>query len=350
MEINYDIIIKYLVKSHQNNSKKKQSNTFSSQKNIFNYSVNFPDKFKNMLTDKFYRYGVTLYDNENNNISFWTSILTLLDKNFMIPYLNDELEMINTFKNQLLDKCSKNNLSQFLKIIEKDELRTRLKLEPDINILQLVIDVLDINIIIFDFETTNLFGLFKRDILNPWKQTLFLANYQNFWEPIMVVKSKGETQRLFDYHDQIFRKILTYDIKYYQSEKINKEFIYSDDLADIINQEKKKLDQSLVNIKKSKNDNGKIPVTKETTIESAKELINDETNYESDSSVKTNSDDDVFIQQDDFEELKKLNKTKLTKMKISELWEIVDKLKMQVDKKNPTKAVLVENILKKLYA
>ena len=83
MDINYDIIIKYLCK--KNSIKKEQEEiqepgfpediskltrkTFSTQKSIFNYATNFPDKFKDLLTDKFYRYRVTSYDMEKNNVS-----------------------------------------------------------------------------------------------------------------------------------------------------------------------------------------------------------------------------------------------------------------------------------------
>jgi hypothetical protein len=63
MEINYDLIIKYLVK--------KTSNEFTTQKNLFNYSINFPQKFKDIFGEKFYRFGVTVNDKDNNNISFW---------------------------------------------------------------------------------------------------------------------------------------------------------------------------------------------------------------------------------------------------------------------------------------
>ena len=93
MDINYEIIIKYLSKKVINvNDKQKynQQTSFITQKNIYTYSHTFPAKFKELLTDKFYKYGITVYDNENNNISFWSSIITLLDKNFIIPYINDE--------------------------------------------------------------------------------------------------------------------------------------------------------------------------------------------------------------------------------------------------------------------
>ena len=54
MEINYDLIIKYLVKKEPVKEKKP---LFSTQKGILDYSFNFPDKFKDLLADKFYRFG-----------------------------------------------------------------------------------------------------------------------------------------------------------------------------------------------------------------------------------------------------------------------------------------------------
>jgi len=72
MEINYDLIIKHLV------TKKIQ---FSSKKHILIYSELFPEKFKNILQNKFYRYGI------NQNNSFYNSILTLLNKNLLLIIL-----------------------------------------------------------------------------------------------------------------------------------------------------------------------------------------------------------------------------------------------------------------------
>ena len=72
MEITYDLIIKYL--SNKNN--------FTTPKNIFNYSSNFIQKFKDLFTEGFYRYGITTYNKNNTNISIWSSILTALDKDF----------------------------------------------------------------------------------------------------------------------------------------------------------------------------------------------------------------------------------------------------------------------------
>ncbi len=360
MEINYDLIIKYLVRNTNTNTnpntntnnkmhthlnkteKTDKSNNFLTQKNIFNYSPSFPDKFKNILTDKYYRYGITSYDNENNNISFWSSILTLIDKTFIIPYNTDEHELINQFKIQLIEKYAKSKLSSFLKSLDKNDFRERFKLEPDINVLQYIVDILDINMLILDFESNDIFSVYHKDIMNPLKQTLMFAKYKNFWEPIMLLKVKGNIQRLFDVNDSTIKKILYNDstIKYYEGDKIKKDFIVFDNMDDIIKLEKTKLkiqEPELV----------PVVVTKVAEVEE----FNDENQSDSGSSVLTDSDQNMFVENDELEEIqemKKLNKTKMNKMKLAELLELSNKLNLPITKKNPTKAILIDSILNKI--
>lgn len=315
MEINYDLIIKYLVKKEPVKEKKP---LFSTQKGILDYSFNFPDKFKDLLADKFYRFGITVFDKENNNVSFWTSLLTLLDKNFLIPYNNDEIILVRQFKEQLLDMYNKQELSPFLKEYEKIDLRERFKINPDIVVLQYIVDILDINFIIFDFDTQNISTVYKKDIMNPWKQTILLAQSDVFWEPIMLTKPKGDIQRLFDYNNMCIKKLLTTDITYYNNIKnnknnnIKKDFMYIDNIYDVVSIEK----QSLFGTKKDIDD--------------------------SDSSVKTDEDDEILS------ELKNMNKTKLNKMKVGEITDIFKKLKLDNDKTIPTKPIMIDMILAKI--
>ena len=330
MDINYEIIIKYLSKKVINvNDKQKynQQTSFITQKNIYTYSHTFPAKFKELLTDKFYKYGITVYDNENNNISFWSSIITLLDKNFIIPYINDECELINQFKLQLIELYNKKLLSNFIKKYDKNDLRERFKLNPDLIVLQYIVDILDINIIIFNFKTETINVLYSKDIMNPWKQSILLANDDMFWEPVMCIKSKNTIIRLFDYNSQTFKKIINNNlITYLDGSIIGKKFICINNLSDIIEIEKKKLN---IMSKESK-------------------LLLDNN---SDSSVHTDEDIDdnkivnIFIKEDDFYGL---NKTSMNKMKISELIILTNKLNIVITKKNPTKAILMESILNKI--
>lgn len=328
MEINYELIIKYLVKKNKN-----IANNFTTQKHIYNYATEFPEKFKKLLTDKFYRYGITIYDNENNNISFWSSILTIIDKNFIVPYSADESELIHQFKNQLLEKYAKSQLSSFLKDLDKNDFRERFKLDPTIYTLQYLVDILDINILIFDFETENISTVYKKNIMNPWKKIILLAKYNNYWEPIMCVKSKGDIERLFDYNDNIIKKIITTPdlINYFESDIIKKYYTYTDDINNIIQEEKTKIIEP--EIKKSIT-----PITP----------INDKLIEDSNESTVNTDDTSIFINKNELEEFKKLNKTKLKNMKVDELKKLIEKLQITLTTNKPNKTILIESILAKI--
>ena len=279
MDINYELILKYL------NTPKTNSFDFPTQKNIYKYSNTFPEKIQSLFTLKCYRLGITNYDCDNNNISFWSSIITLLDydKNFNNPLNYDELEIIANFKIQLIDSYSKSLLSSFLKPFNKNDIREMINIEIDINILQYIVDILDINILIFDFSTFKINSIYHNDIMNPYKQIIYLAKYNNFWEPII---SKN--------------KILNNNIEYYDGIKINKIFNYFKNINDIIFYEKNKL-----------------------------KIINTDIGSGSDS------------------EYKNFNKTKLLKMKNNELEIIIKKLEI-ISNGKLTKAIMVDKILEKI--
>jgi hypothetical protein len=163
--------------------------------------------------------------------------------------------------------------------------------------------------------------------MNPWKQSLLLANDDMFWEPIMCIKSKGTIIRLFDYNSQTFKKIINTNnlISYLNASICGKDFMCINNLSDIIEIERKK-----INITDKKN----------------KLLLDND----SDSSVHTDDDIDdnkivnIFIK----DEFYGLNKTTMTKMRISELIDLTNKLNITITKKNPTKAILMESILNKI--
>ena len=286
MEINYDLIIKYL------SSKNIKDNThvFTTQKNIYTYSTSWCDKFKDLLNDKFYRYGVSINYNDTLNISFWSSIITLLYNEFIIPYNEDENTVINNFKNQLIDKYDYKKLSNFIKKFDKNDIRERLKLVPDNDVIQYVMDILNINLLIFDFKDDSIKAVYPDESMNPWKQILLISKYDDLWEPIMSVNSKGEIQRLFDYNNIIIKKILyTPDIILYNSD--NKIFSIINKINYVIENENSKINNAPISEK-----------------------------YD----------------------LKKLNKMKLT-----ELLELSKQLNIIVKEKRPTKAILTNLILEK---
>ena len=374
MEINYELIIKYLVKKDI-----KKDNTFITQKNIHTYVNTFPDVFKNLLTDKFYRYGITVYDKNKNNISFWSSLLTLIDNNFIMPYENEEITMINSFKNQLVEKHKKSN-----KNFDKFELKERLKLEPDEQIIQYVIDNIDINLFVFDFDTNEISVMYRGDEMNTYKKYILLAKSKNFWEPIMCIKAKNENIPLFNHSDNVIKKILASDIKYFNNTKKVK----FADLNDIINNEKKKLkvkniddikinneeicisDNSEASIKtdeeclfiKEELDNlnndykleSKINLESETESDSKKSKKSKKTeskeSSESKKSKKTKVESKKAEPLETKSETKKINKTLLKKSKVAELVEFLDKYEIKYNKtpKLPTREKMIEMIVSKL--
>lgn len=236
---------------------------FPSPKYIFTYSDTFPVKFNNFLTDKFYRYGITVYNKNKNNISFWSSILTLLNGDFVTTFNNDEESCINDFKNQLLEKYKKMKLDKSIRKIDKIDIRERFKLEPDNAIMQYVVDILDINLFIFDFKNENIKVIYSKNTLNPFKQSCLLANYENYYEPILCsISNKEKNKRLFNYNDNIIKKIVSDNAL----KSINKQLVISN-YRDVLGMEKRKI---------LKNDNEKLE--------------------DSDSTVKT-EDSEIFIKQ-----------------------------------------------------
>jgi hypothetical protein len=228
MEITYETIIKYLEKP------KNKQHEFITQKNIYKYVKSFPLKFQNLLCDKIYRYGITVYNNKDN-ISFWSSLLTLLDKDFIITFNTDEISSINKFKTSLLEIYpAKYNH-------DKNDIKELLKIEPNNIILQYIVDVLDINFIILDFKTENINLMYKSKIMNPFKPILLFANYIDFWEPILL---NGTTIiREFSYNDIIIKKLLySENIKYYNSDN---EIHINDNINTIMDKESKLLKPKL---------------------------------------------------------------------------------------------------------
>jgi hypothetical protein len=398
MEINYETIISYLSK---NNSKNINTIPFITQKNINTYVkplvssspedapsvIDFPIVFKNMLTENFFRYGITVYDSENNNISFWSAIITLLDKQYIFPlsYTHTEFEIINQFKTQLIDLYNPKLLCNYIKQYDKNDIKERFKLNPDFIVIQYIVEVLDINIIIFDFITETIKTVYPQDIMNPWKQTVLLANYNLFWEPIMCKKSKGSIIRLFDYNNQVFKKIINSNITYLNDTIIKKKFQFINNIqTQIINEERilkeKKLIKDnkldIVNIVEPLDSKSRMlgssstmmnkPGEKVKTFSSNEphqalldelpctaQLCDEPSSFESLDSSSTmmnqpeETTDALFIKLDDIPNTK-LTKAKLTKMKLEELNNLSKKFNITITIKNPTKAFLIELILAKI--
>lgn len=82
-----------------------------------------------------------------------------------------------------------------------------------------IVNMIHINIIIFDFKNNHIGSVYYGDFFNPWRPTIFLANCDNYWEPI--VSSEGKIYSFSSNKSHILKnKILTNEIKKYNS-KLN---------------------------------------------------------------------------------------------------------------------------------
>lgn len=225
MAINYDLILKYLVKEE------KEKETFTNQKNFMTYSDKFPNEFKNILGDKFYRMGVT-QNNEQKNISFYTSLITLLDNNIMSITEKEEIHKVNEFLSDINNKIKV--LPEYLKQIPKDVIKKNLKdKESNIWIYELIANYLKLNFIIFDFKTLEILTIYCGDVMDPWRTCLFLAKNEDSWEPI-----RNNEKKFFSYNDNVLKKILSQNsinIKYFNNKIIKKDFAIFDNLEELIN-------------------------------------------------------------------------------------------------------------------
>lgn len=292
MELTYKFIIEYLTNN------KKKNNII--KKNLIKKYDFFPNKIKNLLNNEFYVYGVLTNDNNENNISIYSSILHVLQKHFVILNDDDQYIKINNLKNYIKNNIKKNyskfkNRKKFSKESALNIIKSN-KFNP--LILELLAFSFDINFFIFDFDKDNIFAINNDEYFNMWKPTILLANINNYWYPIITNKEK-----LFNCNNIKF--LFNHDIEYYQKKYLDQHFTLLDNIFEILNNENTS----------NKND-----------------LIDDDDEDDEDKNNNT------FIKKVN------LNKNKLTKMKKKELIEIIKEYNMNINIKNK-KNELIEKIL-----
>lgn len=288
MEINYDMILKYLNKKE----------TFANKKNLMTFSYQFPDNFKELFGDKFYRIGVTQIFN-NSNVSFFTSFLSLLTDEYITLLETEEYAFINKLLGYLPTLL--NNIDLRKQIKEK---------ETCIHIMELLVNKFQINFLIFNFKDNNIYTVYPSEIMNPWKPFFLFANHENTWEPI-----RNNEKKLFSYNDNFIKKILnhqTMEIKYYDSATIKKDYFLIDNINEIISTE----------------------FTKEIKIDSSEEPDNSE-----------DPDNTETSENSDIKNIVVHTKAKLNKMTKDEIINYMKSLNKKVIDKKATKKDLIEMVL-----
>jgi hypothetical protein len=312
MEINYDLILKYLVPN------KIEENQFVSKKNIMIFSDTFPNNFKELLGDKFYKVGVTQMV-DNMNISFFSSFLTLVAENYMSLMESEEMTQINKLINELVEDINNNKIPNSLKDIVKGALKKYVKdKEICIWLLEMLSHKLMINVLIFDFKSEEIYTIYPQDIMNPWRPFLLFAKNNYNWEPI-----RNQDKKFFSHNDAVIKKILTnsnIEIKYYDGNIIKKDFILLDNINEIMNEEFSSNNENKISSNESDESNENTFIAKEQgNIISHKNIQIDDSNI-------------------------KLNKSKLTKMTKEELINYMNSVNLKFNTKS-TKKDLIELVL-----
>ena len=277
MKITYDTIIEYLCSNNQNYSFITKPNIIKFIDSETNYDFN--NKFNG-----FFRMGMVVHNKNDINISFFTSLLFLMNKDFI--YMDNEEKtknvdkIINDMRNYWNTKFKNNNnftKTDGEKIILKYQ--TNKLEENDIaNFLEMVCFCFKINIMRLDYKNNKLeilyFKKFKKGELNIFYPTIILSNYNNFWEPVY-----NSNNRLFELKNKMFKFITDkYKIKkineiLQESGVIKKEnkssFLSKEELEPLLQKSKlnKMKKDELINLANSLNIDINVKSTKKIIIE-----------------------------------------------------------------------------------
>ena len=196
--ITYELIFEYLCDNE------KKSSNFPNKRNLIVYGNDFPDKFAKLFGKNYYRYGVNSYDINQENISLYSSILTILDKEFISLGISEQQKKVKEFITFLLNKLPQNYSESHLKSlnISKETIKENI-VKMDWLIMQLVVTVLKLNILVFDFAEMERYILYNDEFCNPWQPFIFLAKKDEYYEPIL-----SEKKNLYSFNDNLLKKLL----------------------------------------------------------------------------------------------------------------------------------------------
>lgn len=299
MDITYDIILKYLVSDDMN--------YFSNKPNIIQ-SYNLFNKFKDIFYESFYRYGVYDKDDDNNNISLINSIIYCIDNNYFSKSEDEIKKSISLLISCMYNFFKDNNDDNLIKHYD-DIFKNKNYDNPFL--LEFICIFLKINIFIFDFKTECISSVYYKDFYNPWRPNIFIAKFDNFWEPIVTQKNS-----LFNFSDKILRDNILYKDISYHIENLKK-FDINDNINEILDLEKLNFEDIISDDNNISDDN-----------------ISDENieNIEDEGSAFTNKNN-LY---------KNLTKNKLNKMKKAEVIDVLEELEIDYSNiKKPTKADLI---------
>lgn len=194
----------------------------------------FPEKFREIIILKdISKYGITIKNRNEQNISFITSLLTLINNKFSkLDDLKEE-QYIDNFLDEVKRLVKKKEFKFELDSkFNKNVIRNRLSelIISDGILIQLLSQLFSINFIILDFNKEKLYSVFPDEYLNPWKPILLFTKIEDIYEPVLL-----DTQTTFSYNDVFIRRLLNEDIEYYNKRYLEKEYSLVDNINDVMN-------------------------------------------------------------------------------------------------------------------
>lgn len=228
MNITYNKIIEFLCDQEDNKF------LFPTKKNLINNYDTFPENFIKILGNKYFRYGIQIYDNDQNNISLWSSILYLLDKKFILLDKKDQISYVKLIKKQCVNFIKTDHKKFHIKSKFSKQSCIDTLSSDNFNplLIELLCFIFQFNCIIFDFEKNNNYIVSSSNILNCMKPFLIIGKYKNFWEPIHTTNEK-----IFNYNETI-KNIFFTEIEYFETKYLDKELIIIDNIKELLDEEK----------------------------------------------------------------------------------------------------------------
>ena len=378
-QITYQMIIDYLSPNKVVKNEMGVS-SFPTKENIVINVSDFPKKIKRFFNKNFFRYGVLTYDDDHNNISFYSSLLTCLDSSFLTMNKDNKISYINAFRRKLKNDFNNNKLFKKFKYsehgISEKILLNEMSDKVSMMVIQSLIDYLSINVIIFNFDDQKRYLIHSRDAYNVYYPTLILGFSNDYYEPIFTNKKKS-----FTYDDKIIKKILKNEIRKMSISGLM-DFSTNKDLYSIITDIVDMNKSSFDNVNSQEDDNLEIlsvTIDEETidddddddststdSINDNQESINnnDESiNIESQSFDQDDSDEEYELDSQDedisnesikiknepkinIDKYRKYTKSKWNKMRKDELLDVINNLKLNVGKyQNKKKSEVIQDII-----
>ena len=167
-------------------------------------------KFKDIFNNHVDRYGIIQKNAKQENISFYYSLLFILDDDFITLSDNDKIIFIKILKTKLKNDILNNSLISkynLLKVGRSKKILIEELKNNNINkyIIHILLFYFDINIIIFNFDNDNIYFYYNEDEFNKYKINIFIANSDDYYEPIIY---KNNVSKYFKYNSNILDYII----------------------------------------------------------------------------------------------------------------------------------------------